>query len=190
MKQVKKAIEDSTPPMGFRTLVLEDGGRSMRADLVRSNPFPTMEECGRNGCLMCIHDSSKGKCWGSNVVYTIKCSRSPCTEQSAIPTYFGETCRSFYRRGSQHLALYKGKKENSFMWKHAKEKHCGIIGEKDFKMDSVERFRDALPRILTEAVLIQHNEVDKKTESLNSKMEYFVAEYVRPSFSKGPADQW
>ena len=57
-------------------------------------------------------------------------------------------------------------------------------------MDSVERLREALPRILTEAVLIQQNEVDKKTQSLNFKMEYFVAEYVRPSFSKGPADQW
>ena len=48
----------------------------------------------------------------------------------------------------------------------------------------------ALRRVLTEAVHIQKNEEDAKTISLNSKMEYFGSEMVRPSFSKGPADQW
>ena len=162
----------------------------MKADLFRSNPFPTQEVCGRLGCMMCLHESSKGKCWLSNCVYNITCSRSPCTEEAALPTYVGETCRSGATRGAQHLALYKGCKDNSFLWKHTREKHFGVIGEKDYKMNMVERFKDALPRILTEAVLIQHNETSSKTENLNSKMEYYGAEYVRPSYSKGPADQW
>ena len=59
--KVRKALEASQPPMGFRTLVLEDGGRSVKSDLVRSNPFPRLS-CNRDNCLMCQLSPSKGKC--------------------------------------------------------------------------------------------------------------------------------
>ena len=88
------------------------------------------------------------------------------------------------------MILYKGKKDNSFLWKHTKEEHMGVIGDSDYKMELINRPREPLNRILEEAVHIQRNEGDPKTKSLNSKMEYFVAEYVRPSFTKGPADVW
>ena len=57
-------------------------------------------------------------------------------------------------------------------------------------MKPVERFRDPLTQILHEAVRIQQNEGDPMTLNMNSQMEYFRPEYVRPSFSKGPVDQW
>ena len=76
------------------------------------------------------------------------------------------------------------------MFNYQKEKHFGLVGEKDYKMTTAERCSESFSRILTEAILIQRNESSEKTENLNSKMEYFGPEYVRPSFSKGPADQW
>ena len=76
------------------------------------------------------------------------------------------------------------------MWKHTLDKHQGEISESDYKMEQVNQFQDPLTRILQEAVTIQRNETDEKTENLNSKMEYYGPEYVRPSFSKGPVDQW
>ena len=176
--------------MNFKTLVTEDGGRSVKSDLVRSNPFTAEGACGRKECLMCSVEPSKGKCWKANVLYKITCNRSPCNSAGKVPTYVGETCRSTCTRGAQHFALYKGKKDNSFMWKHTLDKHQGKIGESDYKMEQVNQFQDPLTRILQEAVTIQRNETDEKTENLNSKMEYYGPEYVRPSFSKGPVDQW
>ena len=190
MKIVDKVLKKSTAPMGFKTLVLEDGGRSMKSDLVKSNPFSPNTGCNRADCMMCQTEPSRGKCWGSGAVYKITCNRLPCSGNDVLPTYVGETSRTLKTRGSQHLTLYTGKKDNSFLWKHAKEVHSGVIGTADFKMELLSRPRDTLVRILQEAVYIQKNESDEKTESLNSKMEYFGAEYIRPSFSKGPADIW
>ena len=192
MTNVNKAINSTTAPLGFKTLVVEDGGRSLKCDITKSNPFPVLTVCERPDCMMCTFEPSKGKCWGSNAVYKIECTRAPCTnEGGTLATYIGETCRSYYTRGSQHLNLYKNKKDNSRLWKHCKEEHGGLIeGETDFRMKPVEKFRDPITRILHEAVRIQQNEVDPKTLNLNSKMEYFGPEYVRPNFSKGPVDQW
>ena len=190
MEKVSRALKNSTAPMGFKTLVMEDGGRSKKSDIVRSNPFPVEGGCERLNCVMCSIEPSKGKCWVSNCVYTIVCNRSPCIDGGALPTYVGETSRSIKTRGDQHMTLYRNKKDNSFLWKHTKEEHQGVIGQNDYKMVPLERCKEPLGRVLTEAVHIQKNEEDPKTISLNSKMEYFGSEMVRPSFSKGPADQW
>ena len=188
MDIVNKAMKGSAAPLGFKTLVMKDGERSVKADLVRTNPFPDGLGCGRKGCIMCNKEPSKGKCWWSNCVYKITCTRAPCTTGGVLPTYVGETCRTLKTRGEQHLTLYKGKSDKSFMWNHTKDSHGGVIGTNDYEMNPISRFQDSMPRILTEAVVIQRNESDPKTKTLNSKIEYFCPEYVRPSFSKGPAD--
>ena len=91
MDIVNKAMKGSAAPLGFKTLVMEDGGRSVKADLVRTNPFPDGLGCGRKGCIMCNKEPSKGKCWWSNCVYKITCTRAPCTTGGVLPTYVGET---------------------------------------------------------------------------------------------------
>ena len=188
MEVIGQVMKNTASPMGFKTLVLEDGGKSVKSDMVKSNPFPTREGCKRKECVMCDQAPSKGKCWESNVCYKITCNRTPCVGSEVIPTYVGETSRSYFTRGAQHMALYRGKKESSFLWKHTQERHGGVIGVKDYSMGPIARCKDPMTRILTEAVYIQSNEADVKTQSLNSKIEYYGAEYVRPSFSKGPAD--
>ena len=188
IEKVNQVLKVTAAPMGFRTIVMEDGGRAMKSDLVRSNPFPTVTGCKRDDCMMCCVEPSRGRCWSSNNVYSVTCNRSPCIDGGALPTYVGETCRSLKTRGSQHLALYKGKKDKSFLWKHTTDCHMGVIGTNDFKMEQLARPKDTLVRVLQEAILIQKKESDPKTINLNSKMEYFGAEYIRPSFTKGPAD--
>ena len=189
---VKKELDKSTPPMGFKTIVQEDGGRSVRADIAKTNPFP-VSECGRQDCPLCQVEPSRGSCWVSNTVYQIQCNRSPCNMDGVrTPTYIGETSRTPYTRGCQHHALYIGKKDNSFQWKHTLERHGGVIGEnkgaKDYKMKPLNKFKKSLTRVIEEAVRIQQLESDPNLENLNSRLEYFAPKYGRPSFTKEPLD--
>ena len=75
---VSKVMKGTAAPLGFKTLVMEDGGRSVRTDLVRTNPFPVKTGCDRTGCMMCEIEPSRGKCWVSNCTYQITCNKSPC----------------------------------------------------------------------------------------------------------------
>ena len=53
-------------------------------------------------------------------------------------------------------------------------------------MEVLDSFKVALSRIIGEAVKIEEQEKNKKVLSLNSKSEYFRAQYIRPTFEKGP----
>ena len=190
---VKVAMEKTDPPFGFKTMILEDGGKSIKGDLVRTNPFPD-DVCSRKSCLVCSDGLSKGSCWKSNCVYEIECNRKPCNQENTLKySYVGETSRTLKTRGSQHMVLYSGRKDNSFMSRHTEEEHDGVMGEDggktDYKMKVLNTFKDSLTRILEEAVRIQKQSEDPTIKSMNSKMEYFGSEYVRTVFMKGPTDQ-
>ena len=143
---------------------------------------------------MC-REPSRGKCSASSSVYRMQCERAPCNkEETDNSVYIGETSHTIYIRGSQHLGLYRGKKEGSFMHKHAVECHGGVLGVgggiNDFSMEALNRGMGPLNRVLEEAVRIQEIDSDPKIKVLNSKLEYYGAQYVRPAFVKGPADHW
>ena len=221
---------------GEKYLVLEDGGRSLHQDLVKSN-FNPMETCERANCLTCWAAPSNGKCYKSNVGYRVSCAREPCTLTGAEPQqghgqldqlddgtddegdalqqhqyhdlcpppgaqYEGETARTAFTRGQQHLKLYRGsrkEKEKSFMWHHTQQVHGGVLGDqgeglRDYKMEVVGRFRDPLSRILDEAIRIKDAETkeknvpvinQKKIVCLNSKLDFFKSQAVHTTFSKG-----
>ena len=80
------------------------------------------------------------------------------------------------------------------MQKHNIDKHNGVRGEKnglfEFKMEALIRCKKASTRIVSEAVRIKQIDGDPKVEMLNSKIEFYGAQYVRASYSKGPAEQW
>ena len=145
---------------------------------------------------MCSRSPSKGKCSESSTVYRIRCNRSPCNDEESleVPTYVGETSHTPYTRGAQHLCQYRARKDGSFMHKHMMEEHEGVMGGEggifDFKMEALNRFRDPLTRILEEAVRIQEIDGDPRVKMMNSKMEHYGPQYVRPEFTKGPADRW
>ena len=74
------------------------------------------------------------------------------------------------------------------------DKHYGVMGGEngllDYKMKVLNTFKESLNRILEEAVRIQQLDGDQRIEMLNSKIEYYAPQYVRPSYSKGPAELW
>ena len=192
MKEVEKALKATDAPRGYKMMVAEDGGRTLASDLTRSNPFP-QANCGRAKCGMCATGDGKGQCWRSNVVYSIRCSRCPDKDGHgvAMPVfeYIGETSRTIYTRGLEHQALYLAGKDQSFMWRHTMEVHGGVITSavEDYTYKVLSSHRESLNRVLEEAVNIQASTNNPRTVSLNSRMEYFAPQYVRPTFHKGPA---
>ena len=73
--------------------------------------------------------------------------------QECKDKYIGETSRSAYSRGKEHLHSLNRREEQSVMWRHACEKHGGDIPS--FVMNVTGIFRDdAMLKQITEAVLI------------------------------------
>ena len=58
-EQVRRNLEMGRQPAQTRTKVLEDGGRSVRGGLVRSDQFPR-EKCDRKDCQLCLQGETKG----------------------------------------------------------------------------------------------------------------------------------
>ena len=93
------------------------------------------------------------------------------------------------------------KKEQSFMWQHCKLYHNSIIGSNsDFKVTLTGQHKSPLDRIIDEATRIRKLEQhcrDNNTNTqkdtpgkiicMNSKSEYFKAEYYSTRYMKGPS---
>ena len=63
----------------------------------------------------------------------------------------GESSRSGYERGMNHLDDYKARHEDSHMWGHALTHHGGRM-DLQFKFVIVKTFQKALTRQISEAV--------------------------------------
>ena len=139
--------------------ILEQSGVTLKRQLQRSNPFKE-KLCQRQECLIC-QSGGKGECNATGVTYELVC-------QECKGKYIGETSRSAYSRGKEHLHSLNRREEQSVMWRHACEKHGGDIPS--FVMNVTGIFRDdAMLRQITEAVLIgkvKHNEL------INTKNEW------------------
>ena len=80
----------------------------------------------------------------------------------------GESSRSMYERGKEHLKDGKNRAEESHQWKHWVLHHPEIEGDPQFRLKIVSSFSDPLTRQLAEAVRIEHRGAD----ILNSKSEF------------------
>ena len=92
-------------------------------------------------------------------------------ENMKIPRYIGESSRSAYERGLEHLDKLANLNSKSQMLRHMIEKH----EDEDFKdvqwgMFVLDYKRTAFERQIQEAVTIEH--VAKKSDILNSKAEW------------------
>ena len=162
--------------------------------------------CSRKDCLVCIHEDSKGNCKAESITYQINCNRSPCNlnfdpkspleiqDSLNDPPYLyrGESSRTSYIRGSQHLRDYRGKRDKSVLWKHTKDKHGGVIGDErgsqDFRMIQLEKWPKPLDRLTAEGVLIRELEElhdEDKAVCLNSKSDFRQSHQVTLAFSSG-----
>ena len=70
--------------------------------------------------------------------------------------YIGETGRSAWERGAEHMRAWREKEEGSFLWKHEANQHGeGNLLEEEVKMKVISKPRKALQRQVEEAVRIE-----------------------------------
>jgi hypothetical protein len=87
-----------------------------------------------------------------------------CEERDVVKVYEGETGRSARLRGAEHLKDFE-KKEKSVLYKHKMSDHPNE--EVKFKMETTQKFKDALTRQANEAVRIY----SRPSQSLNTKQQ-------------------
>ena len=155
-EKVRRNLDKGRQPPGTKTKVIEDGGTSSKAGLVRSNQF-ALEACQRDDCVLCFQRGGSGqgtKCSRNNVGYQGECTR--CEEKYA---YIGETSRTGFTRVKEHMDNYRaaaaaklpavtadrdgavrcGKVKcqqnnkckcdvKSWMWEHTRDCHGGVVG--------------------------------------------------------------
>ena len=171
LKIVRKVMETNNP-QGCRTLVIQDGGKSVKSDVVRSNPF-CRDSCGREDCLLDLTSGGKGcgdQCWSEGAAYSATCTRCRSYQVEVElkelkdvvdQAYIGETGRSIFTRSGQHLSDYRShvngrKPVESWMWQHTVSHHNGVVGEmggaKDYSWNLHGTFTKPLERQVDEMV--------------------------------------
>ena len=177
-KHLQTADDEITRVMGMgRTKYIEEAGTKLSSQLVVKNPWYQLNGgCGRSLCYPCISSKGKGlSCRSESICYEIVCKL--CKTNNRRTIYIGETSRSGYERILEHMVMFKAKKEgdpekqqqNSVFWAHSRDSHLGQMKTFDWEIKLVSSHKSALNRQVTEATRIAR---EKKTELLNSKMEF------------------
>ena len=98
---LKKKYETEVQKSGLKIRVVEKAGTSLNQQLQRSDPFKP-EKCDRENCFVCT-TGGKGSCKTIGVNYQISCE--DCEEEivTTEESYKGETSRTPFVRGSEHL---------------------------------------------------------------------------------------
>ena len=127
--------------------------------LQRSDPFKE-KNCRNINCLVCT-TVGRGPCRNTGISFELVCQ--VCHHQ-----YIGETSRSAYTRGKEHLRALEQREETSVMWRHSCDKHGGDVPS--FTMNVTGMFHDdAMLRQITESVRI--NKVEEG-QLINTKGEW------------------
>ena len=184
-KQLKTIADDTYKNTHMRIKVVEKAGIKIKSLLPG---LKEKEPCRRVECF--IHkNGGKGKCKTENVVYEGKCmtcsSKGPTSKpdkQGQIKQiqrtpgtqslYVGESSRSAYQRGMQHIAAIEQPerhKTNAFA-KHIIECHKGDHEDVKFKVNVVKSFKRPLERQIYEGVAIHNAKVDLL---MNSKLDHY-----------------
>ena len=141
-KQLREAEGRLEPMTGFRIKVVEEVGEKIKDILHSSNPWRG-EDCKREGCWLCrtklMMDKRKQQdCMKRNLVYETWCETCRSREEKQIEEdeeaseeekekrrkgikmhkYVGETARSVYERGMEHLNGLQSMKEDNHLMKH------------------------------------------------------------------------
>ena len=164
----RKEIEKANSP--FKIKIVEEGGNTLKSEVQKSNPRKKLG-CTASNCLVCATSRGEGgDCRRPNVGYEVRCNE--CTQNIV---YIGETSKSGYLRGLDHLKNYRGRTSDSPLWKHAVSDHQGRLDVK-FSKKIVKMFRDPLTRQCNEAVRIKNSDADVL---LNGKSEWHGPAIVR-----------
>ena len=165
-KELRKREEELNKCNEERIKIVEKGGIKVGNMLIKKDPFKK-EKCMVSLCPLCQNSTNKidVMCNTNNVGYRWICNT--CTNRDKIKVYEGETSRSARLRGIEHLNALKGRRNDSFLFKHKITEHKDE--EMEVKMEITGTFKDALSRQADEAVRIKSR---SNTELLNSKSEF------------------
>ena len=166
-KLLQEADDKFTAGKGVGKIkMIERGGSTLKQLLCRSNPWAT-DGCGRGEqCFPCKEEGGAGgNCQLEGVVYKITCQE--CKMRGVDSEYVGESSRTAFLRGSEHLEDLRKKNDSSPLWKHCMEEHGGQ--EVKFKMRVVRGHKTPLTRQIQESVEIESSSANIV---MNSKCEY------------------
>ena len=152
--------------IGLNIKVIEKSGKTLKQELVRSNPFEKVR-CNQE-CEIC-KNHPKINCRARDVIYEIKCEGEHTTDERR--TYGGETSRSISERFHEHCDDIKKKKIDTPIYKHFRDEHGGL--EQPIELKIVKTCQsDAMLRQATEAVYIRENDpiMNRKTEFGNMRI--------------------
>ena len=166
--QLKKLYKAEIEKAGLPIAIVERAGISLKRQLQKSDPFKS-KNCNRMDCFPCT-SGGKGSCKSVGVNYNIVCEE--CENGDGEQIYHGQTSRTGYIRGGEHVDDFVRKRPKSVMWKHCQNVHQGRT-EVKFRMDIVGVYkRDAMLRQITEAVRIQSTS-GMKSKNGKSEFSYF-----------------
>ena len=193
-RRLRAAEEDMARQTGIKIKIVEKAGTKLVDLLHKSDPWQGAD-CRRENCLLCrtkiaTEKDERQDCTQRSIVYQTWCLNCEKTarekileeekdEEKAkekikkIPLfkYIGETARSAYERGLEHLRDFQEMKLDSHMLKHFLEKHEEESMENiKFGMKITKSARSSFERQISESVQIQINNQDHII--LNSKAEY------------------
>ena len=168
-EQLQEVLKKNPGPVKIK--IQEQGGTKVKNMLQKPNPTKT-RGCESDDCIACKNGRGLGgECRRNNVGYVLSCDECGADEVA----YVGETGQNVYTRGLRHMASYRGKHQDSPMWKHAQLVHGGSTTV-SYSMKVVRSFKDPLTRQINEAVRISNCTA---TTQLNSKTEWHGPATVR-----------
>ena len=148
---------------GGRVKFVERGGSALRDVLCNKNPWSS-EGCGRGeSCFICR--SKPGGCQKEGIVYSLTCQE--CLSKGILAQYHGESARSGWTRGLEHLSLLENEDDSSPLWKHCVEHHENI--KVQFSMKVEKSHQSPMTRQIHESCAIEHS---KSVILMNSKSEW------------------
>ena len=106
-----------------------------------------------------------GNCQQENVVYRIICSE--CGKSGTKAEYTGETSRTAYLRGREHLDGLEKENGKNALWKHCATVQSGAKVE--FRMKVIRSHKSPMTRQVHESIEIEHS---KANIIMNSKGEW------------------
>ena len=139
---------------------------TLKRILQRSDPF-RKKECNNTNCLVCS-TGGKGPCQSTSVTYELVC-------QLCRQKYIGETSRSVYTRGKEHLRALEQRQQSLVMWRHSYEKLDDSVP--GFTMNVTGMFQsDAMLRQISESIQINKVQQD---QLINTKSEWSYFRILR-----------
>ena len=135
-------------PFKSRFKYVETTGQSLIGSLGKVDPWAM--DCGRTTCFPCRSDP--GRCTVQGVVYQIICMR--CKELGMETLYYGESARTSFDRGSEHLSALEKMDKESPLVEHHTDDHSGQDPWFEMKVKSVHD--KPLHRQCEEAHLIEN----------------------------------